>query len=191
MKNSLFIFATAILSLFLNSCYSDAGRTSESDEPGFKQYKNNTIGASVLSPEGWKSEVTSGGVYTLTSPESEERGMQIYVMSRAIKDRMNQTALPNAGLEDYKKYTLSQTNEETTGAKFKRSIKKSTLSGLPAYEMNFAYTPTDGSGRMFVRSLFTFAHGKIYHLEYYSKQLDDPEWEAVFKKMRESYQIFR
>lgn len=172
--------------LALAGCYVDSGRTLAGDVEGFQRYSNETIGVSLLTPAGWGSEVTIGGEYVVTEPGAN--GGQIRVFSAPVERLMGEGASGSSTLEPYKDFRLSQITEKDIGPELERSVRKSTLGGNNAYEIQYSYKPK-GDQRWFVREIFTLVDGKVYRIQLYNHGKTDPEDRRVFEAMQDSLRI--
>ena len=173
--------------LALAGCYVDSGRTLASDAEGFQQYSNATIGVSLLTPEGWSSEVTIGGEYVVTEPGVD--GGQIMVFSASLERLMGEGVSGSTTLETFKDFRLSEITEKDIGPQLERSVRKSALGKNDAYEIQYSYKPEGEDRRRFVREIFTLVDGKVYRIELYNQVETDPEAQTAFEAMLDSFRI--
>ncbi|MCF6311497.1 MAG: DUF1795 domain-containing protein [Verrucomicrobiales bacterium] len=176
------------LPLLLTSCYVDSGKTSKSSTPGYQVHENKTLNVSVLTPDKWKSEVTTGGYLAMSSPDKKRA--QILVMRRPIQDMMNGKGDEKSTLEDYKKYRISQMTEDVIGSELKHTTTKSTLAGQPAYQTQYSYKPKD-KPTMHTREIYSVIGGKVYQIQLYYPAPFSEELEKTFKVVKDSYKLLK
>lgn len=191
MKNLKLLLALSVISMLLSGCniYIDSGKVRKSSTAGYKQYTNKTINVSVLTPEGWSTEVTIGGEYVMKSPDSKRpraRRPAIYVSSSSLEF----LSLPSSTtLEAYKKNRLSFITEENIGPKLRVSTKKSILAGHDAYEISYSYKVKELPQKLMVQETFTLVNGKIYRLTYYADEDVYSKFLKELQVVKRSYRI--
>lgn len=185
MKSLKFLFATLALSIALNGCYIDRGKVSESGIDGYQQYINKTINVSVLSPEGWESEVTIGGEYVVTNPGKA----QIIIASSTLEWLMGKDNPAATDLQGFIEYRSSQLIPENIGPDFSISSKKSKLAGQDAHQFEYSYRPEGSPKKQFVMEVFTITNEKMYKLQYYAPEDTYQQFLEQARIMQNSYKI--
>jgi hypothetical protein len=186
----LFSVFLLLLAALLSSCnfVSDYGNTSASEVKGYLTYTNHTLGISVLAPSQWENEMTIGGSYNMNpKPHSAYDG--ISVSSSRLSDLFDGKLPADATLDDVQR--LAKTNwynAESIGPDFEVSWSRTTLSGKPAWEVAYAYTP-ESSDRRLVREIITIHKGKAYFLRWYAKASDKDRFASEFQVIRNSLNI--
>jgi len=187
MKSLKFLFAALALSVALNGCYVDRGKVSESGIGGYQQYTNKTINVSVLSPDGWDTEVTIGGEYVVTNPGKA----QIIIASSELEWLMGKDNPTATGLQGFIEYRSSQLIPENIGPEFSISGIKSKLAGQDAYQFEYSYRPEGSQEMQFVKEVFTVVNGKMYKLQYYAAEDAYQKYLEQARVMQGSYKILK
>ncbi|NOY00212.1 MAG: hypothetical protein GXP30_10820 [Verrucomicrobia bacterium] len=188
MMKTLFYSLALLLAVTLSSCSVDPGKNSESTTTGFKQHSNKTLNVSVLIPKGWQSEVTSGGDLVLRP--TDKNSPQIFIMSASVERRMDGTGDKSTSTESYKKYRLSQMTTANIGPELKHSTVKSTLAGHPAFETFYSYK-AKGEPTMYVRDIYSVIGGRLYQIQSYTTEKNDPQLTKVFNTVKGSYKLLK
>ena len=176
-----------LVPLVLFGCYANPGRSVSSDKPGYDHYTNKAINVSVLTPVDWSSDVSTGGVYTITSPKP--LGAQIYVMRTPVVNFMGEGSLKSTSLEEFREFRLSQITVEEIGPELDSTIQKSSLAGDDAYELRYSYKSAIDEQKWFVREIFAVIDGNVYMIQSYTRNSTDPELLKTFEIMKDSYRI--
>ena len=190
MRDSLRLLSTISLVFLLNACnlVSDYGNQLPSDTQGYITYTNKTLGISILAPENWKREMTIGGNYNM-SPEEGNDYDGISVSSSDIS-RLFEGKLPrDVSLDDFHAQAMkSWYDRKSIGPEFEVSSRKTTLSGYPAWEVTYSYTP-ENSDRRTATERFTLHNGKVYFLRWYARTSHKNRYRREFETIRDSYRI--
>jgi len=184
------IFILLFFSSSLSGCYVDNGHTLEENTQGYDLYQNNTINVSVLTPQNWKTHVTSGGVYVIRPPDSSD--IEFYISSSPVKHLMNKKASESITLEAFKNFKVSQMNEKNYGSQLTFSINKSELSKQKAYELFYTFfssLPEETNKKIFVQETFTLVKERVYRIEYYANKNTYSKYQKELKVIKDSYSI--
>jgi len=202
----------SLSSLLLLGCntYVDSGKVSKSVVAGYTQYSNKTINAEVLTPNGWSTQVTAGGEYVMTSPDTkrtQERRPAISISSSPVNtlsktgaassidgtsEAYKNARLPSSiTLEAFKNNRLAFLTEENMGPKLRVSTKKSRLAKHDAYEISYSFKVKELPQRLMFQETFTLVEGKMYRVTYYADEDVYANYLKELQVVKSSYRILK
>ena len=212
VKRLKLLFTLSVFSLFLLGCntYVDAGKATKSKTEGYKQYSNKTINVAVLTPDRWRTRVSIGGEYVMTSADAkreENRRPAIYISSSAV-DFLSKTGVESSmdgtseayknsrlplstTLEAFKENRLAFLTEKNIGPKLRVSTKRSRLAKHDAYEISYSYKVKELPQRLMVQETFTLVNGKVYRVIYYADEDVYSKYLKELQVVKSSYRILK
>ena len=190
MNTLKYIFILLIITSSLSGCYVDNGHIQKGSIQGYDLYQNNSINISVLTPQNWETQVTTGGEYIMRPPNSSD--IEFSISSSPVKQLMNKKTSESITLEIFKNFKVSQMNEKNYGSRLNFSINKSELSKQKAYEIFYTFfssLPEETNKKIFVQETFTLLKGRVYRIEYYANKNTYSNYQKELKIIKDSYSI--
>ena len=190
MNTLKYIFILLIITSSLSGCYVDNGHIQKGSIQGYDLYQNNSINVSVLTPQNWETQVTTGGVYVIRPPASSD--IEFYISSSPVERLMNKKTSESITLEVFKNFKVSQMNEKNYGSRLNFSINKSELSKQKAYEIFYTFfssLPEETNKKIFVQETFTLVKGRVYRIAYYANKNTYSNYQKELKIIKDSYSI--
>lgn len=177
------------LASMLGACnlVSDYGRTSPGDRKGYLTYINHTLGVTFLVPQGWNNRMDNGGNYNMVPLQGG--GDSFSARTSPLRDLFAGDLPENASLDQVHERMLERWYRPSDiGPDFEISSRKSTLSGKPAWEITYAYTP-EGMDRRWVKMIFTLDQGRVYMLRWYARKATKDRYAREYNVVRNAYTI--
>ncbi|MGZ7180374.1 MAG: PsbP-related protein [Halobacteriota archaeon] len=148
---------------------------------GYATYTNATAGVRIQYPPGWN--VTAGGSNTTIVKFSTLNGV---VNAQLF---LNNESSSKISLDDFKNMTVSGlVNNTSSGLNYTLvSIEKTTLAGMPAYNLTLTATPSGVTIKQMV--MMTEKDYQVYTLTYSTTPALFPDYQNDFSNMTNSFAI--
>lgn len=76
------------------------------------------------------------------------------------------------------------------GPELKHSTVKNTLAGHPAFKTSYSYK-AKGDPTMYACDIYSVIDGKLYQIQSYTTEKNDPQLTKVFNTVKDSYKLLK